>query len=219
MEDKIAVRWFGHSCFELSANGYQIVLDPYKNGKVPGLKPLKLTADEVYTSHGHDDHNNIEAVELKKVKIPSPFEVTQIECAHDSAGGALRGKTLIHIVRFRDMRIAHFGDIGEIPAEDTLEILKNLDAALIPVGGYYTIDAHQAKCLVDRISPRVVIPMHYRKDGFGFPNIDTPDEFLRLFDHVILYDKDVMELSKYTERQIAVLQPLNRFTNIVDRLP
>ena len=45
-------------------------------------------------------------------------------------------------------------------------MLKHLDAILIPVGGYYTIDAAQAKAVVDDLAPRVVIPMHYRSDHF-----------------------------------------------------
>ena len=36
-----------------------------------------------------------------------------------------------------------------------------LDIALIPVGGFYTIDADSAARLIARIRPRIVIPMHY----------------------------------------------------------
>ncbi len=44
---------------------------------------------------------------------------------------------------------------------------------LIPVGGYYTIDAKQAKSLVEQVKPRIVVPMHYRGEGFGYDVLGT----------------------------------------------
>ena len=48
--------WNGHSCFTLEAAGGTVVVDPYLDGSVPGLEPLRLKADAVYCSHGHRDH-------------------------------------------------------------------------------------------------------------------------------------------------------------------
>ena len=59
------------------------------------------------------------------------------------------------------------GDIGCPLIREQKDLLKHLDAILIPVGGYYTIDAVQAKALADDLAPRVVIPMHYRSDHFA----------------------------------------------------
>ena len=42
-----------------------MVFDPYADGKVPGLKPLRIEADEVLCSHEHSDHNFREAVTLR----------------------------------------------------------------------------------------------------------------------------------------------------------
>ena len=49
-------------------------------------------------------------------------------------------------------RIAHMGDLGcELPKEQR-EMLKDLDVLMIPVGGYYTIDAAQARRLVEYVT-------------------------------------------------------------------
>ena len=87
----------------------------------------------------------------------------------------MRGRNTIHILSANGKRIAHFGDLGcKLPA-DQLAQLKDLDIAMIPVGGHYTIDAAQAADLVCKIAPAHVIPMHYRGDNnaFGFDVIGT----------------------------------------------
>lgn len=45
--NKLTITWHGHSCFTISCNGYDVVLDPYAPGSVPGLPELSLTADMV----------------------------------------------------------------------------------------------------------------------------------------------------------------------------
>ena len=61
--------------------------------------------------------------------------------------------------------MAHLGDLGCGLTPEQAEALSGLDALLIPVGGFYTIDAGQAKAVVDQLKPRVVVPMHYRGKG------------------------------------------------------
>ena len=36
------IEYLGHSCFRLDD---RLVIDPYKDGSVPGLAPLKVTAE------------------------------------------------------------------------------------------------------------------------------------------------------------------------------
>ncbi len=56
---------------------------------------------------------------------------------------------------------------------------------MIPIGGHYTINAVQAKRLADELAPAVVIPMHYRGEGFGYDVIGTLDEFTSLCNDVV----------------------------------
>ena len=67
---EIKVEWFGHSCFRISKDGYAIVFDPYEDDNVPGLKLEILTANEVFTSHEHGDHNAREKVKLASGVVP-----------------------------------------------------------------------------------------------------------------------------------------------------
>ena len=70
--------------------------------------------------------------------------------------------------------------LDDLLTEENLELLKNADIALVPVGGVYTYDKKEALDLIERTTPKLVLPMHYRSEsaGFGLPNIGSIEEFL-----------------------------------------
>lgn len=139
--------WLGHSCFKMEANGYTVFWDPYEDDYVPGLAPVRETADAVFCSHEHKDHNARAVVTLKQDQTPSPFTITEIHTWHDEVQGAKRGENCIRIFDDGTYRVAHLGDLGCELEPEQIEQLKGLDAVMIPVGGFYTIDATQAKVL------------------------------------------------------------------------
>lgn len=196
--------WLGHSCFRVDSGGSALVLDPYEDGSVPGLAPLDVTADAVYCSHDHRDHGARGKVRLSGQ--PCTLTVETIDCFHDDRQGALRGSNRIHLISDGSQRIAHLGDLGHIPDEAALARLEGLDALLIPVGGYYTIDAETAERLCERLSPRVVVPMHYRLGGMGYDVLSTLDAFTRLRPDVVEYDTNRLSLTPDTPCQTAVLR-------------
>ena len=77
---------------------------------------------------------------------------------------------------------------------------------MIPVGGFFTIDAAQAKKLVDQIQPRVTIPMHYRSENFGYDVLGTLEDFTALCDCVVEYPGNSIELNEEMLQQTAVLK-------------
>lgn len=174
------ITWLGHSCFLIESGGYRVVLDPYYVETYPALH---VSADEALCSHGHRDHAFVEAVALSgRDPAESPFMVGTVPTFHDDAGGAKRGQNTIHILRAEGLTVAHCGDLGHMPDDAQLAALRGCDALLIPVGGYYTIDAETAKAVADAITPRVTVPMHYRFGTHGYDEIGTLDEFLALCD-------------------------------------
>ena len=53
------IEYLGHSCFRLDD---ELVIDPYKDGSVPGLPELRSPATKVICSHEHADHSGRECV-------------------------------------------------------------------------------------------------------------------------------------------------------------
>ena len=204
----MTLTWLGHSCFLVESQGYQILLDPYAPGSVPGFLPLSETADQVLCSHGHGDHHGVDQVTIRQGGV-SPFQVETISTWHDDQQGALRGPNTIHILDDGQCRIAHLGDLGCELTAGQKEQLKDLNALLIPVGGYYTIDADQAKALADELKPQVVVPMHYRGAGFGYDVIGPLAPFTDQCSNVVSYEGSRLEITPQTPPQVAVLTPQN----------
>ncbi|NLC39708.1 MAG: MBL fold metallo-hydrolase, partial [Clostridiaceae bacterium] len=193
MAEELRIIWHGHSCFEINSPAAVIILDPYQ--EVPGYLPLELAADLVLASHEHDDHNARSRVKLSERIVDVDVEI--IDTFHDPEQGSLRGKNKIHIVTVAGKRIAHCGDLGHALSDDQLARLQDLDLLLIPVGGYYTIDADTAADIVRGCNPDLVVPMHYRDGAAGFDVISTVQPFLDHFDTVVRHDRSSFRLGEY----------------------
>ena len=195
--------WNGHSCFTLETQAGTVVLDPYRDGAVPGLSPIRLTADAVVCSHDHRDHGAREVVTL--TGRPCAVQVEALSTFHDDVQGEKRGTDVIHILSAEGLRVAHLGDLGCGLTPEQVQALSGLDALMVPVGGYYTIDAVQANALVEQLRPRIVIPMHYRGADFGYDVIGPVENFLAMRPNVVRYPGNRMELTEDTHPQTAVL--------------
>jgi L-ascorbate metabolism protein UlaG (beta-lactamase superfamily) len=77
--------------------------------------------------------------------------------------------------------LIHIGDtlvyhVGDTALFSDLQLIARrgdkVDVALVPIGGHYTMDRHDAVTAVEFIDPSVVIPVHYDT----FPPIETDAE-------------------------------------------
>lgn len=195
--------WHGHSCFTVRTEDGAVVLDPYRDGSVPGLAPIRLNADRVLCSHLHADHSATECVSLSGRQ--DTLKVIQLPSYHDSEHGARRGKNTIHVVVSEGMRAVHLGDLGCDLTQEQLEILKGADVLMLPVGGFFTIGAEQAKKIECLIQPRITVPMHYRSEWFGHPEIGPVEDYLVLCSNVVRYQSNRLEIGEKTAPQTAVL--------------
>ncbi len=202
--DAIKLTWLGHSCFRLEKDGYAVLLDPYSPGSVPGLAPLHETVQAVLCSHDHADHTCPQGIDIVPGP-PSPFTLRTVDCFHDEVQGAKRGKNRIHILSAAGLTVVHLGDLGHPLSPQEIAAVGPVDALLIPVGGYYTIDGETAAAVVGQLRPRVVIPMHYRGRGFGYEEIGTVEPFLAKMEGVVRFGTNTLTLTRTTPPQTAVL--------------
>lgn len=202
----MTITWLGHACMMITHGGYSVVLDPYAPGSVPGYAALDVEADEVLCSHDHSDHNAAGCVRLSAGK-KSPFIVTEIHTWHDEVQGAKRGPSIIRIFEADGIRVAHMGDIGCPLTEDQVKTLGRLDAVMMPVGGFYTVDAAEAKAELDKLDTGVIIPMHYRGADFGYDVLSGVELFTALYTDIPVNDvgSDSIDVSAGESAQIALL--------------
>ena len=196
--------WYGHSCFMLESHAGTVVFDPYADGFPRGLKLPQLTADLVLCSHSHGDHNAEDKVTITGQQ--TDYTVETLCCFHDDVQGKKRGENLIRIVSGGGARVAHLGDVGHMLPPGQIKAIGHVDALLIPVGGFYTIDAKTARELADAIDAQLVIPMHYRGEDFGFDEIDTVEPFVKLSKNVEFAEGNSIELPDFGEPRTVVLK-------------
>lgn len=168
------LKWYGHSCFLLTSDaGTRILCDPCD--PETGYKIPTLTVDAVTVSHDHHDHNYCAVAAGNPVRISTaePVQVGDVHitgyaCWHDDQHGALRGANMIYVYEVDGMRVAHLGDLGDIPDDDTIQRIGKLDVLLVPVGGRYTIDYRKAIDIANMLKPSVLVPMHYNTPSLTF---------------------------------------------------
>ncbi len=178
------IKWLGHASFMITSDtGIKIITDPYATGEKLNYGEIKESADIVTVSHGHGDHNNVAAVRGNPEVVRGTAKVGGIEFRgiptyHDDAEGQQRGENTIFCFEVDGIGVCHLGDLGHPLDDKQVTELGSVDILLIPVGGYYTIDARVATEVCNQLKPRVIIPMHYKTDKLAYP-IAGVDEFLQ----------------------------------------
>lgn len=173
----------GHSFFRLKSKEVTIITDPF-DSKLGFKMPGQVTANIVTISHQHPGHNYYQCVEgsPRVIKGPGEYEINNIyiiglRTFHDETAGQNSGKNVVYLIEMDGINICHLGDLGHKPTAQQMEELSNIDVLLLPVGGISTINAAAAAELVRLLSPKIVVPMHYRTTAT--PWLDPLDMFLQ----------------------------------------
>jgi len=211
------VKWLGHACFLISSDaGLRIITDPYTAGGGVGYAPVNEAADIVMVSHDHFDHNAVSTVAGKPevvrgggTKNAKGVEFKGSATYHDDSKGSQRGDNTVFCFSVDGVKLCHLGDLGHRLSSEQVAEIGDVDVLLVPVGGFFTIDAKVAGQVCDDLKPRVVIPMHYKTPKLDFP-IAGVEDFVRDKGNVRALDSSeaefkLGELPDATE--IVVLQP------------
>jgi len=180
------VKWLGHACFLIiSKSGLRVVTDPYAVGGGIDYSPIREIADVVIVSHDHGDHNNISAVQGKPevvkgsgTKTAKGIQFKGIATSHDASQGTQRGPNTVFCFTIDDLRLCHLGDLGHVLSQKQATEIGAVDILLVPVGGFFTIDATAASQVCDQLQPRIIIPMHFKTPRCAYP-IAGVDDFLK----------------------------------------
>jgi L-ascorbate metabolism protein UlaG (beta-lactamase superfamily) len=190
------IQWYGQSAFALRGDGATVFIDPF--GDMSGLvsrdlqfdyPPIEgVDADVLLVTHEHGDHNAVEVIDGSPAVLratagthASPLgQIVGVASEHDDKAGTERGPNTIFVFTLDGVRVAHFGDFGQLALRDEqAAAVGDVDLLILPVGGGPTIDAEQAYAIVERLKPRWVVPMHYGTHRVNF--LAPADDFLAKF--------------------------------------
>lgn len=159
----IRISYYGHMCFGLDCDEQTVIIDPYKAGSVPGLKPVKGKANKVLLTD--EDGSAAESISIKNSRKTLPFEITEYIPAN--------GKGKMYMLDNGDHRVVHLGALSCDLTDEQKDIFRGADVLMIPVGGKYTIDEKEAAKLTLELLPEYVMPMHFKAANYGLEDIGT----------------------------------------------
>lgn len=208
------IQWLGHACFKISHKGYSVVIDPYDSDYTAGYPKLRVKADKLLISHEHYGHNYRKGVELSgRPDRDCPFEISVLETWHDSVGGIMRGKTLIHILEADGLKLAHMGDIGTGLTGGEISRLFGADALMVTAGSCTGLPSQEVWRMSEELFPKVIIPMHYRDGNRGprrLEHVQALADYFEAPEMIHRYDTDTITITADMEPQVAILKYLGK---------
>jgi L-ascorbate metabolism protein UlaG (beta-lactamase superfamily) len=95
------------------------------------------------------------------------------------------------LVNFRDTLVYHLGDTALFSDLALVGKRRQIDIALMCIGGHFTMDRHDAVDAADFVGAKTVIPCHYNT----FPPIETDAQAFRV------------DVESATSSKVAILDP------------
>ncbi|MBF8266169.1 MAG: metal-dependent hydrolase [Dehalococcoidia bacterium] len=173
---ELSLQWFGQATFILtSSQGTKVLIDPTSPSTGYSISPIN-GVDVITVGHEHGDHNNVSLATgtlliLRGLSASGwndiymtvkDISIRSVATYHDSEQGAKRGRNTVFIFQVDSLRVVHLSDLGHMLTPEQVQSIGAVDVLMIPVGGNFTIDASQATQVVQQLSPKIVIPMHYK---------------------------------------------------------
>ena len=184
----VRITWLKHAGFQIK-NSAVIYIDPYDVNK------RLERADIILITHEHFDHMDfksiknlskpdttivhpkgciVEGYQTCEIDVNSKVTIKGIEIqavpAYNIDKPFHKSGCVGYVINVNGVNIYHAGDTDRIP--EMKEI--NVDIALLPIGGTYTMDVKEAVEAAKDINAKFFIPMHYGE----IPSTEAnPEEF------------------------------------------
>jgi L-ascorbate metabolism protein UlaG (beta-lactamase superfamily) len=175
----MTLQWLGHASFRICHGHKVIYIDPWK------IKDATQDATLVLVSHSHYDHYCPE--DISKISGPNmkliaaadvvktqkqgepitPGSTIEVDGITVQAVAAYNPRKQFHpkgnnwlgfIIQINSKRIYYAGDTD---LTEEMKSLSEIDVALLPVGGTYTMNAKDAAEATRQINPKMAVPYHW----------------------------------------------------------
>jgi len=180
-EDNMAVKlqWLGHASFKISDANTIIYIDPWK------MKSAAHDATIVLVSHSHYDHYSAEDIGKVSDANTKLVAAADVVSQHGKGEPLKPGQTITvgavkitgvaaynpakkfhpkannwlgFVIEIGGKRIYYAGDTDAI---QEMKAMTNIDVALLPAGGTYTMNAAEAAEATKAFKPKMAVPYHW----------------------------------------------------------
>lgn len=200
----VNISWLGHAAFRLT-NGKVVYIDPFQI-KAAAPADIILITHEHFDHCSIEDIRKVmkantvivttAAARTKLSTVNAQFLLVVPGKSYSIDGVKVEAVPAYNVNKFRSpgvpyhpekdnkvgfiitiggVRIYHAGDTDLIPGLET--VVKDIDVALVPISGTYVMTAEEAAEAVNKIKPKIAIPMHIgsivgsEKDAYRFEKL------------------------------------------------
>ncbi|HEY0793649.1 MAG TPA: MBL fold metallo-hydrolase [Chthoniobacterales bacterium] len=182
------VEWFGHGCFRVSSSiGLSVVTDPFNPAVLNyPVKSASLSADIVLISHEDDTANFTDLISGS----PQVFRSSMAVGVDRASGILVRGirtssenyaatrLNVAYVWSMDGVRFCYLGNIQDAPTISEALNIGTVDVLFLPVGGPPEFTAAKQHETVERLKPKVIVPMMYATGHSGKVPLRPLGEFL-----------------------------------------
>jgi len=171
----VEIKWYGHAFFQItSSSGTVVITDPFG---AMGFPLPEVWPHVVTVGREHGNHNNVALAKGKPVVLRGLKEggedwntinytyrdvlIYNIPIHQRGVPGNLSMRGSAFVFELDGLCILHSGDVSEPYNEDQLQLIGHVDILLQVIGGVYTIGPDGAKQIIEKLKPKIVIPMHF----------------------------------------------------------
>jgi len=208
------ITYLGHSCFRLRGKQKTVICDPYQ--KSIGFTLPKSKADIVTLSHKDSTSFDIGRVEGNPfvVKGPGEYEIGGVSIyglqVKPDEKSKQKKPSIVYVINIDRYRVCYLGDLKHSLSEKQLEEIDGVDVLLVPVGEKDSFDTGKVVSLIEKIEPKVVIPMFYKTKNHvaAFSARASLEDFIKAWGREA-NNQEKLNLKKFTlteDIQLVVLE-------------
>ena len=212
----LRVTYRGHSSFLIETPGGASVFTDYNGVHAPPYLPAIVTMNNSHTSHYTDfvdprvrhvlrgwdpaggvaDHD-VQWKDLRVFNVPTNMV--------DFGGRRINGNS-IFVFQAAGLCLAHLGHLHHVLNREHVERMGRIDILFVPIDGGLTMSHDEAFHVIERVSPRLVIPMHFQFPGSTEAFIARAERLYK----VAVHDGATLEVDRGTlpaDTEVLFLRP------------
>ena len=173
-EADATLQYFGHNFFQITTSqGTTMVMDPLAPGRYP---TPRVTPHVITVGREHPNHNYVHLAQGNPIVLRGLAQfgaewnrvstrvrevaIFSVPIYQHGVAGALKGAAFVFDLG--TLCIVHLGDLSHPLTPEQLHQIGRVDVALIPIDGIYTMGPDTAREVLQQLTPKIAIPMHYR---------------------------------------------------------
>ncbi|MEB3360347.1 MAG: MBL fold metallo-hydrolase [Synechococcales bacterium] len=205
--DAVTIQSLGHTCFLFSGSGRRILVNPFQPiGCTSGYRAPTVSADLVLISSLLLDEGVTTGLPGNPRVLADPgiyefqnMQVQGIATDHDRNRGRRFGTNVVWRWNQGNLNIVHLGGAAAPITVEQQILIGRPDVLIVPVGGgVKAYNPDEAKVAINTLSPKVVIPSHYRTQAADEAacDIQALEAFLSIVDAPVRQVADSVTLSR-----------------------